>query len=184
MNILALDLGTATGWAHNFGDDFRCGTYRLISDKERKAAKAERMDRRNDARVKRLFDFVTTWKGLVDAVVFEDVEFGQYRLQMQLWSSLRAAVWLAFPNTNIECVPVQTLKKFACHGNANKTAMARALVASYPKEYRFETRGKKQLVASLNPAQIGLASLSPVIDDNAIDAIWLHKWAQKNLSRI
>jgi hypothetical protein len=96
-------------------------------------------------------------------VVFEDVQFTTYTQQTQLWSLFRAAVWLALPpaSTIYECVPVATLKKFATgHDGADKAGMAKYLFLRYP-EYKG----------------YGL-------DDNAIDAIWIYKWAKENLSRM
>ncbi len=97
-----------------------------------------------------------------DLVVFEDVEFQSYTLQCQLWSALRAALWLSFgPKTLFDCVNVSRLKKFAAgHGAATKDAMAAALFKQHP-----ELRDKN-------------------LDDNAVDAIWTLKWAQVNFRRV
>ena len=96
-----------------------------------------------------------------DVVVFEDVQFSSYTAQTQLWSSFRAVVWLVLGTKSLlECVPVSTLKLFATgSGAADKAAMLKALVRKHP--------------------EIQAASL----DDNAVDAIWLWKWAQTHLSR-
>jgi hypothetical protein len=90
-------------------------------------------------------------------VVFEDVQFSTYTYQTQLWSSLRAAVWLAFDGSpsKIDCLGVSQLKQFAGSGSYKKKQMADALFQLSP-----EWKCAK-------------------LDDNAIDAIWLHKWASK-----
>lgn len=95
-------------------------------------------------------------------VVFEDVQFSTYTLQTQLWASLRTCVWLTLGKSCLlECLPVSTLKKFATgFGGATKEGMAAALFKQSPG-----FRGQK-------------------LDDNAIDAIWIFKWAQTHLSRV
>jgi hypothetical protein len=61
----------------------------------------------------------------------------------------------------IDCVPVSSLKLFATrYGGADKKLMSSALFKLHP-EWK-----------------------SAKLDDNAIDAIWLHKWASHNLARI
>jgi hypothetical protein len=185
MNILALDLGTNTGFAYNDGDRFVCGTWLLASDKELRAQKKVRGDRTTDCRVRALFHQLRKmYIGCnFDWVVFEDVQFSSSTMQTQLWSSLRAAVWLAAAPDSwamhppvIECVPTGTLKKFAGHGSATKEMMGLFLCRA---DNRFCRIGK------INPKFFFRKSedqLQPV-DDNAIDAVWLHRWAQHNLSR-
>ncbi len=161
-NILALDLGNKTGVAWNFGPWPGATTKTLATDKEIKEWTRTRLVRRCDPRIERLYRFVQEKSECARLVVFEDVEFSTYTKQTQLWSSFRTAVWLACFSRNVclECVPVTTLKKFATgYGGADKAAMKRALFTQYP-----ETR--------------------PDLDDNAIDAIWILKWAEKNLSRM
>jgi Holliday junction resolvasome RuvABC endonuclease subunit len=119
------------------------------------------MLRRQDPRIARLFHWL---RGVLkpDLVVFEDVEFQTYTCQTQLWSSFRTAVWLAFSDRSVilECVPVTTLKKFATgYGSADKKQMRAALFTQFP-----ETR--------------------PDLDDNAVDALWILKWAEHNLGRM
>jgi hypothetical protein len=61
----------------------------------------------------------------------------------------------------VDCVPVATLKKFATgHGGATKEMMATSLQKKLPG--LFEQK----------------------LDDNAIDAVWLFKWAETFLTRI
>lgn len=159
MNILALDLGNKTGWAYNKGDDFKAGTWTLGTTKEIKVWGKVRLTRRNDPRVSRLCDKILAL-GQFDVLIYEDVEFHTYRLQQQFWSALRSAVWLCGLASHFECVNVQTLKAFAFSGGASKATMSAALQAQHPELWRAE------------------------YDDNSIDAIWLHLWAQKNLTRL
>lgn len=164
-NILAIDIGTHTGIVYNDGSLFTCETWDLATTKEIKAQAKERMNRRNDIRVYRLFTRLADLhvEHPLDIVIFEDVIFSTYTYQTQLWSSLRAAIWLVFPPSSgvkLECVPVATLKKFSTgHGNATKGMMSAALQALHPDKW------------------------SPKLDDNSIDAIWLYLWAKENLIR-
>lgn len=132
------------------------------TDKELRDMRARRLDRRGDIRIVRFFDYLTNLHtGLkFDAVVIEDVQFSSSTAQTQLWASFRTTVWLAFPNTLIEAVPVGTLKKFATgSGAADKFAMAKSLNRQHPALY---TGG---------------------LDDNAVDAAWIWLWAKTNLGR-
>jgi Holliday junction resolvasome RuvABC endonuclease subunit len=145
----------------NYGQMPGATTIQLATTKEVAAWGRDRLTRRGDPRIRRL---MAVLKGIEfpDIVVFEDVEFSTYTKQTQLWSSFRTVVWLAFGDTSalVECVPVTTLKKFATgSGLADKAAMKRALFRQFP-----ETR--------------------PDLDDNAIDAVWVLKWAEHNLGRI
>jgi Holliday junction resolvasome RuvABC endonuclease subunit len=163
MNILGIDLGTKTGLAYNYDSDFRCGTVTLGTPKEIREWGKTRLTRRCDPRVERLFSHLQGIKNGVkfDAVIFEDVQFASSTYQVQLWAALRAAVWLAFPGTLIECVSVGTLKKYATgHGGADKEMMAAALYRESP------------------------ASKALNLGDDAIDAIWLWRWGKHNLGRI
>ena len=161
MNILALDLGTKTGWCEVNNGEEMLGTWKLATKEEVTQWGKERLTRRCDPRARRLYElvcgmFLRQKKFRPNAVVFEDVEFSTFTLQTQLWSALRAAVWIAVPpGTLIECVGVSALKKFATgHGGATKEMMMRAAPNSL--------RGH---------------------DDNAIDAWHLAQWAKRNLSR-
>lgn len=161
MRILALDLGTKTGVAWNFGLWPGAATEILATAAEVKQWGKTRMTRRCDPRIERLYRFVLATTTTAELVVFEDVEFSTYTKQTQLWASFRTAVWLASLTRGfvLECVPATTLKKFATgSGSADKAAMKRALFTQFP-----QTR--------------------PGLDDNAIDAMWILKWAEKNLSR-
>lgn len=161
-NILALDLGTNCGFCYNIGAVQFQGTWKLATDKELRAARANRLDRRADIRVTNFFQILKTSTGFnsFDHVVFEDVRFHTSLAQSQLWSSLRAAVWIAFRPETIEAVDVGTLKKFATgSGSANKDAMKNYLLARFP-EHCFAS-----------------------MDDNAVDATWLWLWGRTNLSK-
>lgn len=180
MNILALDLGSSTGYALNAGGEFHCGTTILATTKELKEQKRFRLDRRMDRRVVTLFQWVksTVENHLIENIVFEDVMFSSTTYACQLWASLRAAVWLACPpNVGLDCVPVTTLKRFAGHGAADKNMMARFLCKA---DNRFVCIGK------INPKLFYRNSEDQLqeIDHNCVDAVWIHRWGQHNLSRL
>jgi len=162
-SILALDLGTDTGYAFGSEDsNLEVGTWKLGTAKEIAEWGMTRLRRRCDPRVPRLFQKLKS-QFSPDIFIFEDVEFQSSTYQTQLWSSLRGAVWCAFEVSNaliIECVPVGTLKKFATgSGNATKPMMESSLFRLYP-EWK-----------------------SAKLSDDAIDALWLWKWAQIHLSQ-
>lgn len=162
MKVLALDLGTNCGVAHNLFGNLTVRTEKLATDREITAWGKSRMTRRQDPRAVRFHDFLA---GLPtpDVVAFEDVEFQTYTKQTQLWSSYRTAVWLAFKRpTIIECVPVSTLKRFATgHGGATKEMMEAALRRQHPEVFRQKT----------------------ALDDNGVDAAWIWFWANHVLAR-
>lgn len=160
MNALAIDIGTHCGYAYNHGDDFHAGTWHLMTAKEVTAQAKVRLNRRKDARIKRLCDYVNDL-GTFDVIIFEDVNFVSTTYQAHLWAGLRSAIWLCGIAKHFDCVPVKTLKKFATsNGEATKDAMGAALKQRHPSLWRVEH------------------------SDDAIDAIWLWLWAQKNLARI
>ena len=162
MNILALDLGTHTGYCHTHSPGgWIAGTWDLATKKEISEWGRDRTSRRRDPRVARLFARLQVVRPEPDVVVFEDVQFQTYTYQTQLWSSLRAAMWLAFQSPVFEGVPVGTLKKFATgDSGANKEAMLKYLLRRFPNE---RTMG---------------------LDDNGVDAVWLYKWAEQHLGRM
>lgn len=162
MRILALDLGTNCGVAHNLNGKLVVFTKTFATDREVTQWGKQRLTRRQDPRVVRFRDFLSDIPA-PDVVVFEDVEFQTYTKQTQLWSSFRTAVWLVFKQpTLIECVPVSTLKKFATgHGGATKEMMESALRRQHP-----EILNQKQ-----------------ALDDNGVDAAWLWFWANRSLAR-
>lgn len=159
MNICALDIATATGFAYNQGNNFVAGTWKLATAAEIKKWGKDRSTRRKDPRVERLCENLTRLPQF-DIIVIEDVQFATYRKQAQLWPALRSAIWLCGKAKHFEAVDVKTLKKFAGHGGADKAAMSALLKRQHPELWRAE------------------------YGDDAIDAIWIYLWAQKNLSRM
>lgn len=161
--ILGLDLGTSTGICYGRTDSkLRIETAKLATPAEVRQWGKLRLTRRCDPRVARLASKLAMFRDRgVDIVAFEDVEFSSYTKASQMWASLRAAVWLEFgrhPDVLLECVPVGTLKKFATGaGNADKNGMERAA------------------------SRLGLDTTE--LDDNAIDAWHIWRWAERNLSR-
>jgi hypothetical protein len=172
LNILALDLGTHTGYATLIDGVEAGGTWLLATDKELKAQKKLRLDRRNDMRISALFDRIRSLRDRThfDWVFFEDVQFLSTQLQAQLWASLRAAVWMhGRDGLQMDCVPTGTLKLFgAKHGGATKEMMAAALGCELiptglkTKPYKFIFRGQE-------------------IDDNEVDARHLLNFARHKL---
>jgi len=186
MNILALDLGTQTGWALSVpnrlggGDLVDVGTFRTATPKEITAWGKTRMTRRADPRIQRLNNFVVGIHSKIrlDWILFEDVTFASSQFQTQMWASLRAAIWLtgsACPNVGFpqfECCPVTTLKKFSTgKPGAKKEDMAKALVMVDP---RFRLDGSK-VIDQTN---------GQTIDDNAVDALLLLKWGKVILKNL
>ena len=161
VKILALDLGTFTGVAWNYGPPPWATTWKLATPKEVTAWGRNREVRRCDPRIERLKHNLEHFSLHPDLVVFEDVEFSTYTKQTQLWASFRTVIWVVFGGRAvIDCVPVTTLKKFATrNGNADKAQMKAEMFKQYP-------------------------DTDPNLDDNAIDALWIIKWAEKNLSRL
>jgi Holliday junction resolvasome RuvABC endonuclease subunit len=164
--ILALDLGTKTGWAYRDSNGVvTAGTWILQTPEQTTAAALLRRDRTLDMRVPILYRKLKSfweeatikngYSGGVDFLVFEDVQFSKFTLQTQLWSSLRAAVWLFAFRFSIprDCCPVSTLKKFATgSGNAPKPVMMEAAKKLFPH-------------------------IEMTFDDNAADALCLLQWA-------
>jgi Holliday junction resolvasome RuvABC endonuclease subunit len=161
VKILALDLGTHTGVAWNYGPPPWAKTWHLANAKEVTAWGKSREVRRCDPRIARLRNYLETFVVKPDLVVFEDVEFSTYTKQTQLWASFRTVIWVVFGGkVVIDCVPVTTLKKFATgNGMADKAQMKAAMFKQYPVTDQS-------------------------LDDNAIDALWILRWAEKNLSRL
>jgi len=163
--LLALDLGSQCGWAYRARDGkVTAGTWTLISEELRKKAAKQRLDRRLDPRIPALQrKLAGVWANnlghhepekAIEFMVFEDVQFSKYTLQTQLWSSLRAVVWLfaAANHIQTDCCPVTTLKKFATgSGAADKDFMMRAAAKLFPTV--------------------------PLVDDNCADALHLLQWA-------
>jgi Holliday junction resolvasome RuvABC endonuclease subunit len=172
MNYLALDLGTKTGYAMQCeGERMVAGTWILANGATIKLNKSQRVDRRLDSRIPVLFDaLVRTIRHYeIKWMFFEDVQFGKTTGQVQLWSSLRGALWVAASNFGVktECCAVGTLKKYASgFGGADKGGMGYALAKQNP---RFKIEGKK-----IRDTETG-----QILDDNAVDAIHLLKWGRE-----
>jgi Holliday junction resolvasome RuvABC endonuclease subunit len=162
VNILAIDIGTHTGFCYNKGEVLHQGTWHLATPAEVTAWGKTRQTRRADPRICRFLKHVQE-AGHFDAIVFEDVEFVKSRMQAHLWAGLRTVIWLASCqecDTVLEAVATGTLKKFATGGGgADKTGMLRALKLRHPHLVNVDA------------------------DDNEIDATWLWLWAHTNLAK-
>lgn len=169
MNILALDLGTKTGWALLCNGTITSGTWTLATAKEIKDAAAKRLNRRCDPRFLRLLHELecVTRAVKIDWAVFEDVEFCKSRMQAHLWATWRAAAWsLARDGVKLDCLATGKLKHFATgNGGADKDQMARALTLD--PRYALDKGGVRDTLTS------------DLLDDNATDALHLLRWAMK-----
>lgn len=171
MNILALDLGTKTGWALlSSAGVVTAGTWVLGDRKSAAYAAKLRLDRRCDPRFLALMGHLEKVRAAVplDWVVFEDVEFIKSRKQAHLWATWRAAVWGVFGirGINIDCLATGKLKQFATgNGGADKDRMARALTLD--PRYTLDKRGVRDTLTG------------ELLDDNAVDALHLLHWAMK-----
>ena len=77
MNILALDLGTKTGWAVSNNGVIKSGTWVLGTRDEVKKAAALRLDRRHDPRFIRLLTCIKDWRRAfpyIEWMIFERSE--------------------------------------------------------------------------------------------------------------
>jgi hypothetical protein len=173
-SILALDLGTTTGYARWDFDRVFTMSISWATPKEVTAWKRKRLTRRGDPRVLRFYDWLDLEIRRENAshIVFEDVEFCSQTYQCQLWTSFRTCVWLVahLRGCQVEAVPVGTLKKFATGtGAATKQAMALALIKSSGGQFQWD-RSKQAVFDTVT---------KKYLDDNAIDALWLYSWAQE-----
>lgn len=165
--VLALDLGTSTGWAlysHDSVDRITSGTRRLATEKELREQRKTCLDRAADVRFLRLDTFLRVQLLPVDEIWFEDVKFVRSQAQGQLWAGFRTVVSLLYNRCEgaIYPIPVQTLKlSGAGHGNATKKMMLRAAQKS----------------PFLAPY---LQRLGRVPDDNEVDALLLLQMALHN----
>lgn len=162
MNILAIDIGTHTGWAVNSGGERQQGVELLCSKQELKAARAQRTERRCDPRIPRLFWFVrrTIERFGVQCIVFEDVLFVRSIAQAHLWASQRAVLWLAATEHGllIDCLNTTALKTFAT---------------------KMPSAKKDRMIAALKKVEPNLDFSR--VDDNVCDAIWLWRWATERI---
>lgn len=170
LKTLHIDIGTHVGW--NVADDGKIiasGTFHLASDEELEIQRREGKERTLDIRFIRMLAFLEDKIRLgVGRIVFEDVTFCGSPMQTQLWSALRAAIWVAGLRDQIAifCVPVTTLKVFAT-GNtrADKVEMAEALIKADPELYGATEGG------------VFIREDGRVADDNEVDAIWLARFS-------
>lgn len=200
MNMLALDLGTTTGYAVKIGDEpIVVGSWLLAMQYHVKLAAEKRLDRRCDPRVHCLFERIQSLHKIwpIEWVVFEDVQFVKSTAQAQLWSAYRGAVWhfaSTTPGVRIECLNTTSLKRFATnHGGADKIDMANGLLQKRIEGARFRP-------ASAYPPMTEVFDYLPYratrkmkdhyiydtlqnkpLDDNAVDAIHLLTWGLNNI---
>lgn len=175
MKILALDLGTTTGWAYRTPQGLRAGSIVLMGTKALKEQAAKRLDRRQDGRILRFWDHlqVVCTANPIDWLVFEDVQFAKSRMQAHLWAGFRSVVWLVAHQRGlqVECLSTDRLKRFATgNGCATKEAMA-AWLPRKCKDVRFFD-GATRLVDG-----------NEILDDNAVDATHLLLWAESVLRK-
>lgn len=175
MKILALDLGTTTGWALRVGEQLHAGSTVLATEKVLSQQRKVRGDRRGDCRITALWEFIEDTEetcGPFDAIVFEDVQFVRSTAQAHLWASFRTVIWLYgyMHELPVECLATGKLKIFATGcGSATKEMMAGWLVKKYPD------------VANVYDGALRLVDNDAILDDNAVDAIHLLLWAEKVL---
>jgi hypothetical protein len=152
------------------------------SSDEVKVMKKLRLTRRGDLRVTRFYDWlyfaVTT--DSITHIVFEDVEFCSQTYQCQLWSSYRTCVWLVAhqKGLEVEAVPVKSLKLWASgDGGASKKGMMNALVASARDRFSLVDMKRKT-----DRWRVRDAVHDTLLDDNAVDALWLYSWGLEHLT--
>jgi len=156
ISILALDLGTRTGWALYRDGAVAGGTWKLATEREIREQKKAGLDRCCELRPTRLQNLVNNVLP-VTHLYFEDVQFATTTYQAHLWASLRTVLTLLHPTVKLVAVPVGTLKKFATgKGNATKEDMLVALLRA--------------------------AVCPPNMDDNEVDARWLLRLAMRELN--
>jgi len=181
MKILALDLGSKTGYALE-ADDYplACGTWTLGVVPGERAL---------DYRVRVLWQTLRSVHQTyhLDLVVWEDVQFQSPGCaQTQLWASLRTVCWFMGIEhaVTLDCCPVQTLKKWATgSGGAKKDDMARHLLRN-PRFRALETllkSGKNKGKAA--PLRIFDSGTHTILDDNAVDALHLLGWAKEKYGK-
>lgn len=183
MIITAFDLGTTFGWATNRpNDQLRIGSVELAIRKQISEWGASGLIRRKDPRYWRFKNEAVHLAKGSSVIIFEDVLFSNGRCQCHLWATWRAALWDAFSEEQLVCVPTNVLKKFACgNGNANKPDMARAMA---DRTCRFSLTGPKEAKQKRERDSLVWDYSQEVWhDDNAVDAYWLFQWAKENVQR-
>jgi hypothetical protein len=160
MSILALDLGAKTGWCFGSHPD-RLTVKTIQLAKPSVIRKLGKEMRNYDPRIVSLYEEIAFLREPISHIVFEDVQFATTTYQVQLWASLRGAVWIGkharinHQSLEIKGVPVGTIKKFATgNGAADKQAMRQSA-----EEKGLDCSG---------------------LDDNAIDAwhLWCYSWKE------
>jgi hypothetical protein len=182
MRILALDLGSVTGWAVYDSEAAYppayplSGSDRLVPEKVLREVRKQKLIRCCDPRFSKLHSFVESFLPL-DCIYFEDVQFLTSQAQAQLWAGFRGVLTLfAFkdPAISLRDVPVGTLKKFATgKGNATKDQMGEALCSKIPSLfgcYVSSTTKGVTLTFKHKSSEIPM-------DDNEVDAIHLLRYA-------
>lgn len=175
MKILAIDLGTTTGWAIREGNGrLAAGSIELANERQLALQRKLRGDRRGDRRIFSLWEFLEDMDESVgfDAMVFEDVQFVRSTAQAHLWASFRTTIWLYahLHERLVECLATGKLKIFATGaGSATKEMMAAWLAKTQPETVRFYD-GALRLIDN-----------DKILDDNAVDATHLLLWAEKTL---
>lgn len=134
MTILALDLGTKTGWATLRDGAVESGTWVLAKPAQIKQQKLDNLHRCCDLRFSRLVSFIESKKPF-DVCYYEHVDFASTTLQGHLWGGFHAIVTMLHPAVRVVAVPVGTLKKVATgSGNADKDQMKAALARTVNAE--------------------------------------------------
>lgn len=171
--IAAFDLGSTMGYAVQGPARIVAGSITFATATQLRDAKAIRADRRCDIRAQKMHawvgEFLHVWKP--EVVVFEDVQFAKSQAQAHLWATFRGILWsqcLCYGIQRIDCLATGKLKIFATgNGHADKDAMARGLLKREPDQFDAVEGGLLQR----NSMQR--------LDDNAIDAYLLLRWAQR-----
>ena len=151
MRILALDLGTKTGWALYDNGVLTSGTWTLASDKQ--IATFRSTPFYCDSRAMQLRVHIESFHPAPDYIFYEDVLFAKTRVQAQLWGGFRAIVSLFCPPSKLRGVAIQIIKKF---GTGSGAATKEMMIAALPPEVR-------------------------TTDDNQADAYHLLRFAMKEL---
>jgi hypothetical protein len=166
--FVGIDLGRKTGAAHITNHTGMGCCVEFLTPAEERRQRSTQDFEEKDPRYAEAKLWLSNYLNLICRdydrvhVAFEMIQFATYRLQVQLWSTFRCALWDAIEwNQKIHAacriqlfgVPVGTLKKFAGKGDFNKEGMRRAAL------------------------ERGFISKTDT-DDNMIDAIWLAHWAK------
>lgn len=126
MNILAIDIGTTTGWARSTRD----GT--VASGSEKFAPKRTEMAGQRWLKFRAFLGEQRLQAGDIHAVYYEDVKQHAGTLAAHIYGGFLAMLemWCAANNVTLKPVGVGTVKKhWTGKGNADKNAMIVAAVA-------------------------------------------------------